>query len=399
MRLDRRSFLLAGLASGFAPRLALATAPIDRRLAVVVLRGAWDGLAVVPAYGDPAFAGLRGDLDMGRPGGPDAPFDLDGFFGLHPALAPLMPFWRRGELLPVQAVATTHRGRSHFEAQDELEAGTPRVIGRADGWLNRALAELPSPADRRLALAVGQSVPLTLRGDIPVASWAPSRLPVPSADLISRIAVLWQQDALLGPALAEGLKAQNMAGEVLSGESQMGGLGRGAGAFIGVAKAAGGFLAADRGPRIAVLDIGGWDTHSAQGTVRGRLVQSLAPLANGIAAMAEELGPAWKDTVVLCVSEFGRTAAPNGTGGTDHGTGGLALLIGGAVRGGRVLADWPGLGRGALFEGRDLKPTLDTRALYKAVLRDHLGVEPAAIERKVFTDTASLKVPSGLFRT
>lgn len=398
MRLDRRSLLLAGLASSFAPRLALAMAPTDRRLVVVVLRGAWDGLAVVPAYGDPAFAGLRGALDMGRPGGTETPFDLDGFFGLHPALEPLMGFWRKGELLPVQAVATTHRGRSHFEAQDELEAGMPRVIGRAEGWLNRALSELPSPADRRLALAIGQSVPLTLRGDVPVASWAPSRLPEASADLMSRIASLWQQDEQLGPALVEGLKAKSMAGEVLTGEDRMGGGGRGAGAFVGVAKAAGGFLAADRGPRIAVLDIGGWDTHSAQGTVRGRLVQSLAPLGAGIAAMASELGPAWQDTVVLCVSEFGRTAAPNGTGGTDHGTGGLALLIGGAVRGGRVLADWPGLGRGALFEGRDLRPTLDTRAIYKAALRDHLRIDPAAIERKVLPDTTAIKPPEGLFR-
>lgn len=398
MPLDRRRLLFAGLASTFVPRLVLAAAPTERRLVVIVLRGAWDGLAVVPAYGDPAFAGLRGALDMGRPGGAEAPLDLDGFFGLHPALEPLMTFWRQGELLPVQATATTHRGRSHFEAQDELEAGTPRAVGRADGWLNRALSELPSPADRRLALAVGPSVPLTLRGDVAVASWAPNRMPTPSADLMTRIAVLWQQDAQLGPALAEGLKAQSMAGEVLSGEDRMGGGGRGAGAFIGIAKAAGGFLAAERGPRIAVLDIGGWDTHAAQGTLRGRLVQSLTPLGAGIAAMAAQLGPAWRDTVVLCVSEFGRTAAPNGTGGTDHGTGGLALLVGGAVKGGRVLADWPGLGRGALFEGRDLRPTLDTRALYKAVLRDHLGIDALAVERKVFPDTAGIKAPQGLFR-
>ncbi|WP_119417970.1 DUF1501 domain-containing protein [Desertibaculum subflavum] len=397
MPIDRRRLLFAGLISTYAPRLVLAAAPTERRLAVVVLRGAWDGLAVVPAYGDPAFAGLRGALDMGRPGGVEAPLDLDGFFGLHPALEPLIGFWRQGELLPVHAVATTHRGRSHFEAQDELEAGMPRVVGRADGWLNRALGELPSPADRRLALAVGPSMPLTLRGEAPVASWAPSRMPTPSADLMTRIAALWQQDAELGPALAEGLKAQSMAGEVLSGDERMGG-GRGAGAFVAIARAAGGFLAADRGPRIAVLDIGGWDTHSAQGTVRGRLVQSLAPLGAGITAMAAELGPAWRNTVVLCVSEFGRTAAPNGTGGTDHGTGGLALLVGGAVKGGRVLADWPGLGRGALFEGRDLKPTLDTRAVYKAVLRDHLGVDVPAIERKVFPDTATIKAPQGLFR-
>jgi uncharacterized protein (DUF1501 family) len=398
MLLNRRRLLLAGLVTGFAPRLALAAAATDRRLVVVMLRGAWDGLAVVPAYGDPAFAGLRGGLDMGRPGGAEAPIDLDGFFALHPALEPLVPFWRKGELLPVQAVATTHRGRSHFEAQDVLEAGVPVVSGHADGWLNRALSEIPPPSDRRLALALGQVVPLTLRGEVPVASWAPSRLPTPSADLISRIAALWQQDEALGPALAEGLKAQTMAGEVLSGEDRMGGQGRGVGAFVQVARAAGGFLAAERGPRIAVLDIGGWDTHSGQGTVRGRLVQSLTPLGNGLAAMAAELGPAWRDTVVLCVSEFGRTVAPNGTGGTDHGTGGLALLLGGAVKGGRVLADWPGLGRGALFEGRDLKPTLDTRALYKAVLRDHLGLDLQAIERKVFPDTAGVKAPAGLIR-
>jgi uncharacterized protein (DUF1501 family) len=399
MQIDRRSVLLGLLAAGVAPRLTLAAAPTDKRLVVVVLRGAWDGLMVVPPYGDPAYASLRGAFDMGRPGEGNGVTKLDGFFGLHPALDMLTPFWSKGEFIPVQAVATTHRGRSHFEGQDILEAGVPVLSGHGDGWLNRALALMPRDGDRRLGLAVGQTIPLTLRGATPIASWAPTKMSGPSDDLMKKIQVLWREDATLGPVLSEGLKAKGMADEVLSDDDRMGDGRGGDRAFVSLAKAAGGFLAAKDGPRLAVLDIGGWDTHAQQGTAKGRLAQNLQIFGTGLAALAKELGSAWQQTAVVCVSEFGRTAVPNGTGGTDHGTGGLALLLGGALRGGRVQSDWPGLARSSLYEGRDLKPTLDMRGLYKAVLRDHLGLAPEMIERKVFPDSAPAKAPDGLFKT
>lgn len=382
-----------GLA-GVLPGLAVAAPAIERRLVVVVNRGAWDGLAAVPAHGDPAFAAMRGGLDMGRAG----VLDLDGFFGLHPAAGALQPLWGKGELLPVQAVGTTHRGRSHFEAQDVLEAGIPVVSSQAGGWLNRALAQMPASPGRRLGLAVGQAVPLTLRGPVPVAAWAPSRLPETSIALMTRINALWAQDPVLGPALAEGLKAKGMANEALGGTMEGGGRG-GPAAFVALARAAGGLLATADGARLAVIDYGGWDTHAQQGTERGRMAQQMGGLAEGLVALADALGPAWRQTIVLCVSEFGRTVAPNGTGGTDHGTGGLALLAGGAVKGGRVLADWPGLAAPQLFEGRDLRPTIDLRGIYKAVLADHLGLDPETIERAVLPDSRSVRAVSGLVRS
>lgn len=395
-----RRHLLAALGMAatvpLLPRWSFAAAPTDRRLVVIMLRGGLDGLAAVPPWRDPNYADIRGTLALEPPGGGDGALDLDGYFGLHPALAPLHALYAKRQAIVFHALATPYRERSHFDGQDLLENGTTRPRGAPDGWLNRAIAALGT-SDRRLGIAFGRTVPLLLAGDAPVASWAPTRLPDAPADFLTRVAALWQPDPLLGSALAEGLKAQAMSDELLG--TDMRGPGGRSGPFLALAEAAGRLLAADDGPRIAAVDLGGWDTHAQQGKLTGRLATALGFLARGVEALSAGLGPAWDKTAVLALSEFGRTAAPNGTGGTDHGTAGCGFLFGGAVRGGRVLADWPGLAKQNLHEGRDLKPTFDSRALCKGLLRDHLGLDGRLLTERIFPGSAAVKPLDGLVRT
>jgi len=397
MLIPRRTLLL-GLGALVLPgaRLALAAAPTDRRFVFVVLRGALDGLAAVQPYADPDFKSLRGPLALAEPGAAEGSIGLDGRFGLHPALAPLSRFWEARQLAIVHAVATPYRQRSHFDGQDLLENGTADPRAKIGGWLNRALGTMAAsqPADRRLGLAVGAAVPLTLRGEIPVATWAPPLLPDASPDFLAKVAALYRDDRVLGAAFAQGIDAHAMSSEVI-GDSMTkapGMNGRGIAAFKAAAEAAGRLMAAEKGPRIAVLELTGFDTHAQQ---QGRIAAPLTAFAEGMAALADALGPAWAKTVVMAASEFGRTAAINGTLGTDHGTGGIAFLIGGRIAGGRVLGRWPGLSASALYEGRDLAPTTDLRAIAKGVLRGHLGLPDDALA-KVFPESASVKPMEGL---
>jgi uncharacterized protein (DUF1501 family) len=372
-KLTRRSALL-GLTSAFMlgrSSLALAGGVTQQRFVVVILRGALDGMSAVQPYGDPAFASLRGPLALPQPGAAGGVLDLGGFFGLHPALAHLHAMYAAGEALPVHAVAGHYRSRSHFEAQDYLESGADQRL--MSGWLNRAVGAMQTAPGHELALSVGLSAPLMLRGPAPVEAWAPDHFAQPEADLYARLISISQQDPVIGPALAEGVRQRGLSGTAM-----------GAGApdpkhdhdFQALAAAAGRLLAAPAGPRVAVLEIGGWDTHAAQ--VR-RLATQLKQLDEGLGALRASLGDAWRHTMVVAVTEFGRTARVNGTQGTDHGTAGAAFVLGGAVAGGRVLADWPGLGAGRLFEDRDLAPTLDVRALLKGALADHLGLSPTSL--------------------
>jgi len=396
----RRLLQGIGAAAVTAPiRLGFAAVAMEQRLVVVILRGALDGLAAIVPYGDPDYRQARGSLALEPPGSGDGVLKLDGTFGLHPALQPLLAFYQRGEFLPVQAVATPYRDRSHFDGQDVLENGEPFVSSTATGWLNRVLAELPQDGGRRLGLAVGQNLPLMLRGPVETASWAPSRLPEAPPQFIEKVSLMWRQDPLLGPALLTGLKAQAFSDYVLASDRMQGrGNGYGPKAFAPLAQAAGNLLAAPDGPRIAVLEMGGWDTHAGQGKLAGRLAPNLAGLAEGLASLAAALGPAWRQTVVMAISEFGRTVAPNGTNGTDHGTAGCALVLGGAVQGGRVLSDWPGLAARALYQQRDLRPTLDARALFKGILSDHLRVADAALNQRIFPDSKAAPAVAGLLR-
>jgi uncharacterized protein (DUF1501 family) len=400
MSITRRSALLgltAAVSLGRAS-LALAAAPGDRRFVVVILRGALDGMAAVVPYGDSALAGLRGELVPPGPGSADGVLDLGGFYGLHPALAGLHGMYRAGELLPVHAVAGSYRSRSHFEAQDFLESGADHRM--TSGWLNRAVLAMgpraSGPAGN--ALAVGVSVPLLLRGPALVGSWAPESFGHPEPDLYARIAALHASDRVTGPAITEGLRERGFTAETLAAAVVPGappqGPPRDRNAFPVLAESAGRLLAAPDGPRVAALEIGGWDTHAAQA---GRLVEPLRQLDAGLVALRTALGPVWAQTAVLVMTEFGRTVRVNGTRGTDHGTGTVAFVLGGAVAGGRVRADWPGLGQGRLFEDRDLQPTADLRSVAKGLLAQHLRLDAASLET-VFPGSAGAAPMRGLVR-
>lgn len=397
MLLGRRP-LLAGLAAGLVPfRLSLAAAPGDRRLVVVILRGGLDGLAAVAPWGDPSYRAARRGLVLAAPDQADGVIDLDGFFGLNPALAPLGDSWRAGELAVLHAVGSPYRERSHFDAQDVLENGGERVGAQRDGWLNRALRALGRQAPGGLAFS--RAVPLLLRGPVPVGSWAPSHLPDANDEFLSRAAQLYKADPLLARALEQGLRTRAMAMDSLGEEDRMAGRGAGrAGELAQLAKVAGEMLARPDGPRVAAMEAGGWDTHAQQGAERGQLANNLGMLAEALLQVKRGLGPAWRQTAIVVVSEFGRTVAPNGTGGSDHGTGGVALLLGGAVKGGRVRADWPGLAPAKLYQGRDLAPTTDLRAVFKGLLLEHLGVDRAALDKTVFPDSGSAAPLRGLMR-
>jgi uncharacterized protein (DUF1501 family) len=401
-RRDLLKLLAGGAATGAfsvlgLPNAVFAAAPGERRLIVVVLRGALDGLAAVPPLGDSRYQQLRGAIALKPPGEPDGCLALDHGFALHPALAPIHSYWQQGELLFVHAAGNGYHTRSHFDAQDLMESGVAAKGSISDGWLNRALALLHQ-GDRRIGLAVGGAVPLILRGPVPVASWEPpGGLHDASPDFLAALAQLYKPDPLFGPALADGLKAQNFSATVLGDDMQKGG-GRGFGpkSFRPLAEAAAKLIAAPDGPRIAVLEMGGWDTHVNQGADKGRLADNLAGFADGLEALAKAMGPAWKQTALVAVTEFGRTVAVNGTNGTDHGTASVMVLMGGAVKGGRIAGDWPGLAQ--LEENRDLRLATDSRRVMKALLRDHLGLDAAALDTKVFPDSTFLRPLDGLLR-
>ncbi|MDR6292022.1 MULTISPECIES: DUF1501 domain-containing protein [Inquilinus] len=379
-----RRHLLGGLAATAAAttlpaRLLLAKAPIEQRFVLIILRGALDGLAAVPPYGDPDYRTLHGALAPPDPAKDGGMVDLDGHFALHPGLAPLKQWYTEGSLLPLHAVASPYRDRSHFDGQDLLETGAAKLDGTRDGWLNRTLG-LIGATDRRFGIAFAEEIPLVLRGSTAVTSWLPDRpsgLPPGFPDLVSN---LYDKDPALHAAYVAGLDTTAF-GKQMQDMAQGGANARGAGGDAALAQAAGKFLADPAGSRIAVMELYGWDTHVLQ--VK-RLNELLASYAATLQALRTGLGPAWKQTTILTVTEFGRTAAANGSGGTDHGTGSIALLAGGAVHGGRVLADWPGLSKDKLYQARDLAPTTDLRAVVKGVFRDHLGLPEDALNRVVF---------------
>lgn len=388
----RRHFIetAAGLAAwGLAPIPVLASAPTQRRLVVVLLRGGLDGLSVVPASGDPHWLSARAQLASAPAVGAGATLPLDGFFGLHPNLAQLAAMYAGGEMAVVHATATSYRDRSHFDGQNMLENGAEQPYALDSGWLNRALALLPG-AGRGLGVALNSHMPLLMRGAVPVTSWSPSILPAPQRDTISRLAALYRDtDPTMAMAFENALRGNALARGPRTPAS---------GPFPNLMAAAARFLAAPQGARVAMCELGGWDTHVNQLAPLGALSSNLTQLDRGIAALREGLGPVWSDTVVLVMSEFGRTVAPNGTQGTDHGVGGAAFLVGGAVKGGRVIADWPGLSMASLHEGRDLRPTTDLRAIAKGVLRDHLGIAEDRLDA-VFPSRERIAAHDGLVRT
>jgi uncharacterized protein (DUF1501 family) len=397
--LTRRRFLLhtgALAASAALPGVLFAKTGTAARLVVVILRGALDGLAAVPPYADADYATLRRELAIAAPGSPDGALALDGSFGLHPSLRFLQQRYVDQELIVFQAVASPYRDRSHFDGQNVLENGLAQPIGSADGWLNRALAALPTPsagaAER--AVAISQNVPLMLRGKAPVLSKSPLTTPGVDEDLLARLADLYSTDDWFSSRLSEAVQGAQLADD----SSNMATASPHTDRIGAAARMAGALMRNDRGPQIAVIEATGWDTHANQGGATGVLAQRLSGLDNALRTLADELGPLWQQTAVLVVTEFGRTAAVNGTRGTDHGTGGCAFLLGGAVRGGRVIADWPGLARNALLDNRDLRPTLDLRSVCKAVLEEHMRIDAKTLATRIFPDSTPLRPLSGLIR-
>ncbi len=394
----RRALLKTGgalFAWSFMPRLASAAGARDPRLVVIVLRGALDGLSAVAPVGDPDYAALHGALALSL-GGDHPALPLDGFFALNPAMPAFATLYREGQAAIVHAAASPYRERSHFDGQDVLESGYagPGLVD--SGWLNRALAAMPQ--GQRInplgGLAIGTTTPLILRGAAPVLGWAPQAAPKASDDLAARVMALYQaRDPRLADSLSQGLATDRLAAPM------MGHGGAGTDTPQGMRLAAEGaarLLAADDGPRIAALAFDGWDTHVNEGGATGRLAQLLGGLDGAIDALRSGMGAAWASTAVLAVTEFGRTVHINGTVGTDHGTGTVAFLAGGAVKGGTVHADWPGLATAKLYEGRDLKPTTDLRSIAKALLADHIGLPAGLIEAKVFPDSREASPMRGL---
>lgn len=401
---SRRRFLGHSLALGAAglltTRFAMARTAGDSRFVLIILRGALDGLAAVPPHGDPAYAALRGQLAIAKPGRPQGALPLDADFGLHPSLAFMHRCFQARELAVLHAVATPYRERSHFDAQDVLENGATRAHALQTGWLNRMITALPGGSRAQRGVALGANVPLVMRGPADVASWSPTRLAALDDDTMQRIADLYSMDPLLAGRFADALSTDAIAQSAQGAQpTAAGGAQRnGAARYLETVRAAGGFLVREDGPRVAVFETTGWDTHANEGGAEGQLAVRLAALDSGLETLKGSLGSAWSKSVVMLVTEFGRTVAVNGTRGTDHGTGAAAFLLGGAVQGGRVRADWPGLSYGALYEGRDLRPTLDLRSAFKGVLRDHLQVPVPALDATIFPDSASVRPLEGLIR-
>lgn len=404
MSTTRRNLLQRGLATAltlsvpgiFATRVSMAAPAVgNQRLVVVLMRGALDGLAAVPPVGDPHYAALRGELALTNLSGA---IPLDDLFALHPSLTFLGEQWRDKQLAIIHAAATPYRERSHFDAQDVLEGGLYRPHASRTGWLNRSLGGLPGvkgSAMQQSGVALGAGVPLVLRGEHDVASWSPSRLPQLEEDTLQRLADLYAEDPVLSRRLTDALTADEIAGDMMSDKAA-------AARRVGTAQlnqtatTAAGFLVREDGPRVAVFETTGWDTHANEGADKGALAPRLAVLDSGLRTLRTELGPVWDQTAVLVVTEFGRTVAVNGTRGTDHGTGAAAFLLGGAVRGGRMIADWPGLAPEELHEGRDLRPTTDLHSVMKGLLRDHMGMSRAFIDREVFPDSTRTPTLDGL---
>ena len=400
---SRREILLASgtlFAWAHLPRLAHAEGR-DPRFLAIILRGALDGLATVAPVGDPDWVALRGDKALTFDG-KAPPLKLNDFFALNPAMPNLHGMFQSNEAIVVHACATPYRERSHFDGQDLLESGLPKPAPSDSGWLNRALSAL-APGGRvdpkgGKVFAVGPVTPLVVRGPAPVLSWSPQRIMPASDDTFGRLLELYRHS---DPKLASVLEDSSKL-SVIEHSGDMAQKPGGAAPaqvrayFSEAAGNAAKFLAQPDGPRVGALALDGWDTHVNEGIANGRLAQLLGALDDALAAVKTNMGAAWKDTVVVLATEFGRTAHINGTDGTDHGTATVALLVGGALKGGRVIADWPGLKSANLYENRDLKPTTDLRAVLKGVLKDHLRADERALAQNVFPGSEGVKPMAGL---
>jgi uncharacterized protein (DUF1501 family) len=381
--ISRRQFLNFAAAGAGAilvsPHMAFASVETDRRFVFVIQRGAADGLNIVVPYAEPSYQSLRGALAIDT----STAIKLNGTFALHPSLAETAKMYASGEALFVHAVASPYRDRSHFDGQNVLETGGTSPYQVKDGWLNRLVAMMPATHENAIAFA--PTVPMALRGKADVTSYAPSGLPQAPDDLLMRVSQLYEQDAQLRPLWESAMTARGLASDAGARQDP---------ASLG--KLAASFLSREDGPRLAMIETGGWDTHSAQNP---RLANQLKALDTMLASLRDGLGPLWGKTTVLVATEFGRTAAANGTGGTDHGTGSAAMLVGGAVNGGRVLGDWPGLKPNDLYEARDLRPTTALDSLIAGAASESLGLDPRRTAAALFAQAGSAQPLTGLIRS
>ena len=379
MTMNRRDFVrnmcYGGIATWALPRVSFAQVQQTGRFVFVLLRGGFDGLAAVVPYGDPDYRALRGTFAFNE----SELTPLDETFGLAPGLSPLRPLWDANELAVLHAMAIPHRTRSHFDGQAILETGLDHPVGSSDGWLNRLLQVM---SGRRAGIAIAAGMPLSLTGQFEVESWSPTKLGVVDDAFLERLAVLYRSDAALQGRFEAAMQQQNLVGE----EPMSGGNAR-RGGITPLMQAAARILRQEQGPNIAAMEFSGWDTHANQGMAGGALDRLLGQLADGLVAFRTEMGPAWRSTTVVVMTEFGRTARPNGTRGTDHGTAGAGFVLGPRLSRARMVSDWPGLGDNTLFEGRDLKPTMDTRAALKAALAGTFDLTTPQLDR-VFPNSA-----------
>jgi uncharacterized protein (DUF1501 family) len=368
------------------PRAAGDGAP---RVVVVFLRGAVDGLNVVVPHGDPAYYQARPTIAVAQPGSPNGAIDLTGYFGLHPAMHALHPYWNSGQLAFVHAAGSPDASRSHFEAQDYMETGTPGQHTVRDGWLNRMLGTLPrtdSPSPVR-ALTVGEALPRILTGpqvvaNMPAGRSAGQRTALDQPAVNRAFGALYAEDPVLGKAYRDGLAARKTLMAEMTEEQRVADNGAPLPNGLSVDTARlGRLMRGDPRIRLSFLAVGGWDTHINQGSGTGQLANRLSPLSEGLATLAAELGPAFNDTVIVVISEFGRTFRENGNGGTDHGHGNAIWLLGGNVRGRQIYGDWPGLTPATLNEGRDLAVTTDFRTVLAVLAQQHMRVNDAALQQ------------------
>ena len=385
--MNRRAFVrgmcYGGIATCALPNVSFAQVSREGRLVFVLLRGGFDGLAAVVPYGDPEYRALRGTFAFDT----SELTPLDETFGLAPGLSPLRALWDANELAVVHAMAIPHRTRSHFDGQAILETGLDRPVGSSDGWLNRLLQVM---SGRRAGIAIAAGMPLSLSGSYEVESWSPTRLGAVDDAFLERLAVLYRADSALQGRFEAALQQQDLVGE----EAMAGGNAR-RGGITPLMQAAARILRQEQGPNIAAMEFSGWDTHANQGMAGGPLDRLLGQLAEGLVAFRADMGPAWRTTTVVVMTEFGRTARPNGSRGTDHGTAGAGFVLGPRLSRARVFADWPGLGQSALYEGRDLTATLDTRAILKAALTGTFDLTTSQLER-IFPNSMSVRTAAGL---
>ncbi|MDF1747420.1 MAG: DUF1501 domain-containing protein [Alphaproteobacteria bacterium] len=392
----RRLLTLTGATiatASLVPQISFAAGPKGRPLVVILLRGGLDSQALFPLYTDPNYRSLRGPLTLGPPGSYGGILDLDGSLGLHPAAEPLLPYWQAGNMAVASAVASPYRGQSHQEAQVVLESGLQNyeASNAAGGWLNRALAASGAGDGSIRAISLGTKIPLILSGTAQTEPWLPSGLAPNRAGYLERIATLYAKDPILSEALTTGIRARALRHAMMGTDHVAADTTGIAAQNLSIAtELTGRAIAAEDGPTVAVIECGGWDSHLQQGGLEGSTARALAGLANGLTALADGLGPVWKDSMILAIGEFGRSAQSNDQGGTDHGIGGMALLLGGALKKSQRLGDLPKLKAGGL------DPTLDSRALFKGILAEHWGLTRSVLDKRVFPDSSNIAPISGL---